>query len=70
MALTMDSTLKELMENPEAVAILEKYAPGFTNNKLLKLGMKMTLNKCVRFPQANMTEEQIKAFEEDLKTLE
>ena len=69
MAITMDSTLKELMANPEAVAILEKYAPGFTNNKMLKLGMKMKLSKCVRFPQANMTEEQIKAFEEDLKTL-
>ncbi len=65
----MDSTLKELMDNPEAVAILEKYAPGFTDNKTFKLGMKMKLDKCVRFPQANMTEEQIKAFEEDLKTL-
>ena len=30
MGLTMDSKLKELMENPEAVALLEKYSPGST----------------------------------------
>lgn len=64
-----ESTLKELMQNPEAVAILEKYSPGFTKNPLLKMGMGMTLDKCVHFPQAKMTDEQIKAFEEDLKTL-
>ena len=69
MAITLNSTLKELMQNPEAVAILEKYSPGFTKNPMLKLGMGMTLEKCVHFPQANMTEEQIKALEEDLKAL-
>ena len=57
------------MENHEAVAILEKYSPGFTKNPMLKVGMGFTLEKCVKFPQAKMTEEQIKAFEEDLKTL-
>ena len=36
MGLTMDSKLKELMENPEAVALLEKYSPGFTENPKLK----------------------------------
>ena len=36
---------------------------------LLKMGMGMKLDKCMRFPQAKMTEEQIKAFEEELKAL-
>lgn len=65
----MESTLKELMENPDAIAVLEKYSPGFTKNPMLKLSMGFTLDKCVRFPQAKMSEEQIKAFEEDLKSL-
>ena len=69
MALTLDSTLKELMDNQEAVAILEKYSPGFTKNPMLKMGMGMKLTMCVKFPQAKMSEEHIKAFEEELKAL-
>ena len=70
MALTMDSKLKELMENPEAVALLEKYSPGFTENPKLKLGMNFKLSKCVKFPQANMTDEQIAEFEKELLALD
>ncbi len=69
MAITLESTLKEVLDNPEAAAILDKYSPGFSKNPLLKLGMGMTLRKCVSFPQAKLTEEQIKALEEELKTL-
>lgn len=69
MALTLDSTLKEVLENPQAAAILDKYSPGFSKNPMLKMGMGMTLGTCVSFPQANMTKEQIKALEEELKAL-
>ena len=70
MGLTMDSKLKELMENPEAVALLEKYSPGFTENPKLNLGMNFKLSKCVKFPQANMTDEQIAEFEKELLALD
>ena len=69
MAISMDSTLKEILESPEAVAIVEKYSPGFSKNPQLKMALGMKLGMCVRFPQAKMTKEQIKALEEDLKTL-
>ena len=69
MAITLESTLKEVLNNPQAAAILDKYSPGFSKNPMLKLGMGMTLRKCVSFPQAKLTEEQIKALEEELKTL-
>jgi len=36
---------------------------------MLQLGMWMKLEQCLKFPQANMTDEKIKAFEEDLKAL-
>jgi hypothetical protein len=36
---------------------------------MLKLGMGMTLRKCVSFPQAKMSAEQIKSLEEELKAL-
>ena len=69
MALTLDSTLKEVLANPEAAAILDKYSPGFSKNPMLALGMNMKLGQCVSFPQAKMTPEKIKALEEDLKAL-
>ena len=69
MAITLESTLKEVLNNPQAAAILDKYSPGFSKNPMLKLGMGMTLRKCVSFPQAKMSAEQIKSLEEELKAL-
>lgn len=69
MAITLESTLKEVLSNPQAAAILDKYSPGFSKNPMLKLGMGMTLRKCVSFPQAKLTAEQIKSLEEELIAL-
>lgn len=69
MAISFDSTLKEVLESPEAVAIVEKYSPGFSKNPQLKMALGMKLGMCVKFPQAKMTKEQVKALEEELKTL-
>lgn len=57
------------LTTPQAAAILDKYSPGFSKNPMLKLGMGMTLRKCVSFPQAKMSAEQIKSLEEELKAL-
>jgi hypothetical protein len=69
MAITLESTLKEVLDNPQAAAILDKYSPGFSKNPMLKLGMGMTLRKCVSFPQAKLTADQIKSLEEELIAL-
>ena len=52
MALTIDSKLKDVMANPAAVAVLEKYIPGFSKNPQLKLGYRMTWRTISKFPQA------------------
>lgn len=43
MAITLDSTLREIIANPEATAIVDSVSPGFSKNPQLKmaLGMKV-----------------------------
>jgi len=52
MAITIDSKLKDVMANPAAVEVLEKYIPGFSKNPQLKLGYRMTWRTISKFPQA------------------
>jgi len=52
MAITLDTKLKDIMKNPAAVEVLEKYFPEFTKNPQLKLGYMMTFRTISKFPQA------------------
>jgi len=52
MAINLDTKLKDVMKNPGAVEVLEKYFPGFTTNPQLKLGYMMTFRTISKFPQA------------------
>ena len=52
MAITFDSKLKDIMKDPGAVEVLEKYIPGFSKNPQLKLGYMMTFRTISKFPQA------------------
>ncbi len=64
MAITLDSKLKEIMKNPEAVAIIDKYNPGFAENKQLKMCYGMTLRSLLRFPQSAAISEHADEIEE------
>ena len=52
MAFTMDSTLGQIIDNPQAKAVLEQYIPGVSNNPMLSMAKGMTLNNVVAMPQA------------------
>ena len=72
MAITIDSKLKEVMENPAAVEIMEKYIPGFSKNPQLKLGYRMTFRTISKFPQAKqfgLTDEVLKKLLEEWAAL-
>jgi hypothetical protein len=68
MAITMDSTLREILASPEATAVVEAVSPGFSKNPQLKMALGMKFSTCVRFPQAGLNPEKIatikKGFEE------
>lgn len=69
MGFSGDSTLKEVMENEEGKAILEKHIPGSTTNPMLKMGYSMSLELIASMPQAGISKELYKAIIDDLSKL-
>ena len=58
MAISSKSKLREIVEDPRAVAIIEEYKPGFTNDPQLGPVMGMRINLLLKFPQSGFTKEQ------------
>jgi hypothetical protein len=68
-AFNADSTLKQVLSDPKAKAVLEKYMPGFSNHPLLGMAMGMSLKAIAGFPQAGITPDKMKAILDDLAKL-
>ena len=66
MALSLDSTIKELRENPEAVKICKKHGLDLTD-KRIGLVKGWTAKKLACTPGVGMSKEQIKALAHELK---
>ena len=69
MGLSVDSKIKEIMKNPEAVTLMEKFAPGFSTNPQMKMVQGLTYRALAKFPQANMTPEKVEEIDQALKAL-
>jgi len=65
MALTFDSPIKELMENPKAVEICKKYGMDLTDGRI-KIVRGWSARKLAALPGAGLTAEQSKALEAEL----
>ena len=52
MAYTLDSKVGEILDDPQAVAVLESYAPGASKNLMLEMAKDMTLRSIIAMPQA------------------
>ena len=52
MAYTLDTTVGEILKDPRAVEVLEKYAPGASKNPMLGMAEGMTLRSLLEMPQA------------------
>lgn len=57
MAISFNSTVKEIMNDEGAKAILLEIAPQIPANPQLKLGMHMKMSQVVKFPQAEVDAE-------------
>ena len=69
MAVTINSSLKDLLADPKAKAILEKHFPGFSSNPQLQMAMGMTLKQIQPFSQGAITDDKLKLVEADLKKI-
>lgn len=62
MTVSMDTTLGEILDNPELLAIMEAQSPGISKNPMIKMAKGFTLGKIVKTPAAKMPEDKIQAF--------
>ena len=62
MAYTLDTTVGELLNDTQAVNVLEKHAPGISKNPMIGMAKGMTLKALLAMPQAKqygVTEEVV-----------
>lgn len=70
MAVNSKSKLKEIIEDPRAVAIIEEYKPGFATNPQNGPVLGMKIHLLLKFPQAGFSAEQQKEILEKLDALD
>lgn len=52
MKFTLDTTLGELIDNPQAKAVLDQQLPGVSTNPMVAMARGMSLNAILAMPQA------------------
>jgi len=70
MAINSKSKLRDILEDPRAVAIIEEHKPGFTENPELTPVMGMRMNLLLNFPQSDFSEEAKKDILDRLDALD
>ena len=69
MALSVDSKIKDLIANPKAADIVEKYSPGFKTDKQMKMVYGMSLRGLSKFPQAKALAEKLDQINQELSEI-
>ena len=56
-----NAKLREVLDDPRAVAIIEEYMPGFVEEKAAMMGpvMGMKIGMLLKFPQVSMPKEAV-----------
>jgi hypothetical protein len=65
MALTYDSKLGDLMNNPAYKAIFDKHIPNLSSNPMVAMGKKLAIKYLLKQPQAQglgFTQEKVDAI--------
>ena len=70
MAFSLDSKVKEILKDPRACAVLDKYAEGASKNPQMKLVGGLTLRKLASFPQSAYLHPHLEELDAELKAIE
>lgn len=65
MHFTLDSTLGQLLDDPQAKTVMEQYMPGISSNPMVAMARGMSLNAVLSMPQAaqlGLTREKAEAL--------
>ena len=63
------TTLGELLEDPEVVAIMEKHAPGITSNPMLGMAKGMAAGQAVGMAGGIIGSDAVEAIKADIDAL-
>lgn len=69
MPLTLDSTIKEIQKNPEAVGLIDEIMPGFATSPQMKLVGGLSFKKLAKIKPAKVPPEKLEAIEQVLNSL-
>jgi hypothetical protein len=69
MAITIDSKIKDIMEEPRAADIVAKYSPGFKTDRQMKMVYGLSLRALAKFPQAKALADNLAQIEKELAEL-
>lgn len=67
MAITIKSKVKDILANPEALAIVKKHMDFDETNPQLQMALGMSLKALLAFPQSGCPKEAQKAIAADLE---
>jgi hypothetical protein len=69
MAFSADSTLKDLLADEQAQQVLRRHFPNRGNDPRIQEVLYYSLRQIATYPEAGISQEKLKAIDEDLKAL-
>ncbi len=66
---SMNSKLGDLLKDPAAAAVIDKYMPGASTNPQTKMAFGMTLKALSAFPQAKLGKDLLAKIDAELQAL-
>ena len=69
MAFSVDSRLKDLLDDERAREVLRKHFPGRANDSRIQMVLYESLRSISYYAEAGISQEKLKAVDEDLKAL-
>jgi hypothetical protein len=70
MPFSENSTIREILANEKAKAVLDKHIPGASTHPQIHMGMGMTLKQISWYPESGLTKEKLQALVQDLEQVE
>lgn len=67
--MNVDMKVKQMAKNPKALEIIDKYVPGFSTNRQLKLAYGMSMRSLYDFPQMAPYKKDLDALNAELEAL-
>ena len=69
MSFSINSTVRQILMDERAKAVLEKHLPGASTHPQIDQAMYMTLREVAMYPEANLSTEKLNALVADLEKL-